>query len=215
MVENEKNFFIITCYCPPDDTYDQRIQECIRVLNYIQEKYMNSQIIVYGDFNTPREDMLNIVRRLGSDRWILHYDQSPTAYTRYSQRRDDDHTSYLDYFLTYGILLGYQFDILPKQGYSDHLPLRLRIVSSQVGTKFKYNSRTIFSTKQVQKDADDITKLLLEDGILTLDKYYKVTALNNFKYRAKEVRYRSAIPCNEKITKILYSYDSAKTSKML
>ena len=151
-----KSMIIVNCYLSPGDkTTPLGLNATLDVLN---QRYSNTPIIIFGDFNCNREEAEKRHANVTQLGYKLIYDEDKEAFTRSETRKKKEIKSYLDYFMVRH-LTDFDFSINNPIGNSDHRCLSLEIFQENM----RIQRRTIKQHKfsMVNKKHEEIGKQLL------------------------------------------------------
>jgi hypothetical protein len=166
------------------------LDRLLLVLRAIVERYANVGILVYGDFNMPRNEFeVLMADRLRPVRFMGHFQSGEGVATRIQSVAGKVQSSYLDYLVSRAVEFSH-FEIKEAIGNSDHLGLKARFKLN--GIKLAVSRQLMVNFGKLRQEDEsvfeDMRKALWEssplDGILNMYPALK----DHFKPRIKKVK---------------------------
>jgi len=153
----KQSLILINAYRRPDD-FEATLKLTNTILS-MDERYLNTPIITFGDFNYKRKQINKVFESLTIRNFKFIHSNNPHHYTRSQMCKDKLQVSYLDYFLIKNVS-DFKFKIREAIGNSDHRCLEIDLLQDSMRIERRILKEFKFS--QIKKNSDKIGKRLLE-----------------------------------------------------
>ena len=142
---------VFNYYLRPDDKKYIRIGDIKNKLRDIISKSNNAKIVVYGDLNISKED---IMKEIGYEMKELEgkviYSDLENSFTRIRKVCEEVQMSYIDYFINFGIKE--KFFTVQKIGRSDHLAISMKIDTDTIDKTICRKKELFYNYKKLNEE---------------------------------------------------------------
>jgi hypothetical protein len=158
---DKKKLILYNVYVAPGHTNWARLDKAKIRLRTIFDRYKDSKVVVYGDFNKKREKIKKEFLDYFNDKKLLsHVDTNANAFTKCRKVSGGIQYSYQDYIFTYSINCS-GLKVCKPIAESDHMTLKLHIPDSELGNIIEKRDLN-FDFNGPKNDALDISKKLID-----------------------------------------------------
>ena len=194
------SFIVFNYYLRPDDKKYIRIGDIKNKLRDIIAKSNNAKIVVYGDLNIGKEDIMKEIgyemKELGGK---VIFSDLENSFTRIRKVGEEVQISYIDYFINFGIKE--KFFTVQKIGRSDHLAITMNIDTDTIDKSVCRKKELFYNYKKINENFEEISIKFIE-AIKKEEKIENVVKLiselrENNKPRVRKVK--NVFNLNEKL----------------